>query len=85
MRIKTLIRHGDWIEDEDGRVIERQWDWGDGKCTIRQYQYHKGEKIAERVLYRNKAGEIYYQFDCDWRSIWQKLFVKFKFQNPYKP
>lgn len=85
MRIKKLIRHGDWIENEDGRVIERQWDFGDGKCKISQYQYHKGNKIAERVIFRDKWGNIYHEFTCDWRSAWQKLTVKLKFNNPYKP
>ena len=84
MNVKKLNRQGDWIEDEDGRVIERQWDFGDGKCKISQYQYNKEIKIAERVLYINKFGEIYHQFTCDWRNFWQKITIKLKFQEPHK-
>lgn len=81
---EQLIRPGDWIINEDGEVIERQWDFGDGKCKISQYQYHKGNKIAERVIYRDKWKKTYFEMTYDFRNFWQSLFVKIHFEKPWE-
>jgi hypothetical protein len=83
MKICTLYRLGDWIENDEGKLIERQWDWGDGNTTIRQFQWHKGKSISNKIMYRNKFGDIYFDFVIDYRNWWEKLTVKINFPEPY--
>ena len=83
MKVQTIKRAGDWIENNDGKIIERQWDFADGKTAISQFQWYKEKVIAERRLYRNNLNEIYFDIVHDRRNLWQKLFIKISFQNPY--
>jgi hypothetical protein len=85
MKIDTLKRLGDWIENENGQLIERQWDWGDGNTTIIQFQWLKNKVIADTIMYRNKSGYIYFDRVFDHRNFWQKLTVKIHFPEPYQP
>lgn len=83
MKVGTVERFGDWIESNEGKVIERQWDFSNGKTAISQFQWYKGKVIAERRLYRNNLNEVYFKIIHDRRNFWQKLFVKIHFKDPY--
>jgi hypothetical protein len=84
MNVKTILREGDLIEDNEGNIIEKQRDWNNG-CVIEQWQWYKGKNIAHRQIYKNKYWETQYDKISDRRNFWQSLTVKIEFPEPYNP